>query len=114
MIRGVFLAREKSRWTARPYRRFAPRIHLSRCLRHSAVRISNCASRTTTIFSLITRTDETRRQADLGEPPAGTFRLDIPVYARAPSDFSMSKDKPALPLVAIVGPTASGKSALAV
>src|ERR1700736_4002489 len=40
---------EKSRWTARRFRRSARRIHLSLCLRLSAGRLSNCAFTSCTI-----------------------------------------------------------------
>src|SRR2546423_9715979 len=112
--RGEFLARGRSHWTGPRYLRFALRIRLNHCLRHSAVRISSCVSRTTIIFSPTIRTDEARSQPDFGESPARTFRVDFSFCSRAPFDFPMSDDKSVLPLVAVVGPTASGKSALAV
>src|SRR5262249_54472332 len=48
------------------------------------------------------------------QPFVGAFCAPFPLRSRTPRYFSMNQEKSLLPLVAIVGPTASGKSTLAV
>src|SRR4051812_14198357 len=112
--RAAFLVPEKSLWIARLFRRFARPIRLNLCLRHSAGLTSSCVSRIITIFSLTTRTSETRSQSDFGQPSSGTFCAYIPAGSRALLALSMNHQKSPLSLLAVLGPTASGKSALAV
>src|ERR1700756_664795 len=113
-IGGGHLARGKNPWTARRFHRFARRIRLSLCLRHSAGLISSCVSRIITISLLNSCTSEGRPPTDPGQHPHRDFCADFSVCSRPPSHFSMNQPQTQSPLVAIVGPTASGKSALAV
>src|SRR5580704_2979870 len=106
----------KSRWTARRTLRCAPRIRLSPCLRNSAALTSNCATLTSTIFrlSFLTSKSEDRAQTGPGESAPRDFCSHFYFRARAASVLAMKDSVAHPPLVAIVGPTASGKSALGV
>src|SRR6266478_6412353 len=89
---------EKNRSTARPCLPFARRIRSNRCHRHSADRTSSCGFISCIICPSKPLTSETPAPTGSGQS----------------SPRSMSENKVLLPLVAIVGPTASGKSALGV
>src|SRR5271156_3412389 len=105
---------EKNRSIAPRFLRFALPTRLSRCPQHLAGPSSNCGLRTTIIFSQTTHTSETRTPTSPGQPTVGVICAHLHLRSRASSHFPMSPEKSLLPLVAIVGPTASGKSALAV
>src|SRR5260370_34880740 len=60
------------------------------------------------------RTSESPASTDSGQSSPRTFRAHLPSCSCAASPLSMSENKELLPLVAIIGPTASGKSALGV
>src|ERR1700687_2140844 len=105
---------EKNRSTARPYPPFARRIRSNRCRRHSADRTSSCGFISCIICRSKPLTSETPAPTGSGQPSPRTFRAHLSFCSRAASPFSMSEDKTLLPLVAVVGPTASGKSALGV
>src|SRR6202048_248192 len=104
----------RSRWTARPFRRSAPRTPLSLCHRLSAAPISSCDLRITIICSRITRTSETCAPTGVRQPSPRAVCAYLSVRARTSSPFSMIPENAHPPLVAIVGPTASGKSAFGV
>src|SRR5713226_920928 len=108
------LAPGKSRLMARPSPRSALPTLLSLCRRLSAAPISSCALRTTIICSRITRTSETRAPTGVRQHSSGAVCAYLSVGARASSSLSMSSQNSSLPLVAVIGPTASGKSALGV
>jgi tRNA dimethylallyltransferase len=57
---------------------------------------------------------ETEAPTNPGQPSTCPICADIHFHARAPSPLSMKNDSALPPLVAIVGPTAAGKSALGV
>src|SRR4029077_1725939 len=79
-------------------------------------RTSNCATPIFTTFrlSLITSKSESPAPTDSRQSSPRAFRDDLPFCSRAASALSMNENTTLLPLVAIVGPTASGKSALGV
>src|SRR5580700_11556322 len=106
--------REKNRSIAPRSPRFALPIRLSLCRPHSAVLTSNCDLRTIIICSQNTHTSETRSPTSSRHLLTRLVCVDFPVCPRAPSFVPMSHDQALLPLVAIVGPTAAGKSALGV
>src|SRR5580704_8417739 len=112
--RSGWLDREKNRSIAPRSPRFALPIRLSLCRPHSAVLTSNCDLRTIIICSQNTHTSETRSPTSSRHLLTRLVCVDFPVCPRAPSFVPMSHDQALLPLVAIVGPTAAGKSALGV
>ncbi len=75
---------------------------------------SNCVLRTTIIYSQSTRTSETRSPTSSRQSSPRLICAYLSVRPRTPSLLSMNREQSALPLVAIVGPTASGKSAFGV
>src|SRR6202048_4578103 len=101
----------RSRWTARPFRRSARRTPLTPCHRLSAAPISSCDLRITIICSRITRTSETCAPTGVRQPSPRAVCAYLSVRARTSSPFSMIPENAHPPLVAVVGPTASGKSA---
>src|ERR1700694_1203185 len=105
---------EKNRSTARPCPPFARRIRSNRCRRHSADRTSSCGFISCIICPSKPLTSETPAPTGSGQPSPRTFRAHLSFCSRASSSRSMSENKLLLPLLAIVGPTASGKSALGV
>src|ERR1700730_17642257 len=105
----------KSRWTARQYQRSVRRIRLSLCHRRSAGHISNCAFTFCTICLSKPLISETVATTNRGQPGACVPCAAGAVVSRASHFFSMKTIEPeSLPLIVVVGPTASGKSALAV
>src|SRR5260370_476209 len=111
---GGWLAPGKDRSTARPFLPFARRIRLNRCRRPSADHTSRCGSISCTSCRSKPLTSENSAPTDSGESSPRTFLAHLSSRPRAASPLSMSDNKTLLPLVAIVGPTASGKSALGV
>src|SRR6266404_5488817 len=105
---------EKNRSTARPCLPFARRIRSNRCHRHSADRTSSCGFISCIICPSKPLTSETPAPTGSGQSSPRTFLAHLSFSSRASSPGSMSENKVLLPLVAIVGPTASGKSALGV
>src|SRR6266404_5123319 len=105
---------EKNRSTARPCLPFARRIRSNRCHRHSADRTSSCGFISCIICPSKPLTSETPAPTGSGQSSPRTFLAHLSFCSRASSPRSMSENKVLLPLVAIVGPTASGKSALGV
>src|SRR6266850_7435674 len=105
---------EKNRSTARPCLPFARRIRSNRCHRHSADRTSSCGFISCIICPSKPLTSETPAPTGSGQSSPRTFLAHLSFCSRASSPGSMSENKVLLPLVAIVGPTASGKSALGV
>src|ERR1700736_3618822 len=105
----------KSRWTARQCQRSVRRIRLSLCHRRSAGHISNCAFTFCTICLSKPLISETVATTDRGQPGARVSYAAGAVVSRAAHFFSMNTiELESLPLIVVVGPTASGKSALAV
>src|SRR6266403_848405 len=104
----------KNRWPARRCPPFAHRIHSNRCHRPSADHTSSCGF----ISCIISRSkpliSETPAPTGSRQSSPRTFRAYFSLCSGAAPPLSMSKNKTLLPLVAIVGPTASGKSALGV
>src|SRR5882762_7325030 len=105
---------EKNRSTARPCPPFAHRIRSNRCHRHSADRTSSCGFISCIICRSKPLTSETPAPTGSGQSSPRTFLAHLSFCSRASSPRSMSENKVLLPLVVIVGPTASGKSALGV
>src|ERR1700682_4586813 len=105
---------EKNRSTARPCPPFVHRIRSNRCHRHSADRTSSCGFISYIICQSKPLTSETPSPTGSRQSSPRAFRAYFSLCSGAASPFSMSKNKTLLPLVAIVGPTASGKSALGV
>src|SRR5260370_11206945 len=104
----------RNRCAGRWFPLFAPRIPASRCRRPSAGLISNCAFISCTICPSKPLISETHAPTGSRQPSPGDLRAHFYFCPCAPSPRAMS-EKNALPqLVAIVGPTASGKSALGV
>src|ERR1700730_6658123 len=112
--RSGWLDREKNRSIAPRSPRFALPIRLSLCRPRSAVLTSNCDLRTIIICSQNTHTSETCSPTSYRQLLTRLVCVGFPVRPRAPSPGPMSHDPTLLPLVAIVGPTAAGKSALGV
>src|SRR3984893_3676560 len=105
----------KSRWTARQCQRSVRRIRLSLCHRRSAGHISNCAFTFCTICLSKPLISETVATTNRGQPGACVPGAAGAVVSRASHFFSMNTiELESLPLIVVVGPTASGKSALAV
>src|ERR1700687_3133685 len=105
---------EKNHWTARPFLPFAHRIHSNSCRQPSADRTSSCGFISYIICQSKPLTSETPSPTGSRQPSPRAFRAYFSLCSGAASPLSMSKNKSLLPLVAIVGPTASGKSALGV
>src|SRR5580693_736222 len=112
--RSSTATREKSRLTGPPTLPCAPRTPSSRCLRNSAGPTSNCATPTSTTSrrrATISRSED-RTTAGSRKSPSDFARcVALPRLAYS---LSMIPRASELPLVAVVGPTASGKSALGV
>src|SRR3989449_7402379 len=90
------------------------RTRSSRFRRHSAVLLSSFASFFCTMFHPALSSSETQSQTSsrvASDRPSGA---DFSSGALAPFSLPMNAQESAAPLVAVVGPTASGKSALAV
>src|SRR6202171_195488 len=105
---------EKNPSTARPCPPFVHRIRSNRCHRHSADRTSSCGFISCIICPSKPLTSETPAPTSSRQSSPCAFRAYFSLCPGAASPLSMSKNKTLLPLVAIVGPTASGKSALGV
>src|ERR1700736_158398 len=104
----------KSRWTARQCQRSVRRIRLSLCHRRSAGHISNCAFTFCTICLSKPLISETVATTNRGQPGACVPRAAGAVVSRAAHFLSMNTiELKSWPLIVVVGPTASGKSALA-
>src|SRR5437899_1597596 len=106
--------RAKTRSTAPRSPRLRLRTRSSRFRRHSAVLSSSFASFFCTIFHPARSSSETQSQTSsrvASDRPSGA---DFSSGALAPFSLPMNAQESAAPLVAVVGPTASGKSALAV
>src|SRR6266851_3865996 len=104
----------KTRSTARRSPRSRLRTRSSRFRPHSAVLLSSFASFFCTMFHPALSSSETQSQTSsrvASDRPSGA---DFSSGALAPFPVSMNTQESAAPLVAVVGPTASGKSALAV
>ena len=110
----------KSRWTARRCRRSGRRTRLSHCLRRSAGRISNCAFTSCTICLSKPRISETVATTNRGESDprvccvAGAVFSGPLHFFHEQFIFMNASEAVDLPLLVVAGPTASGKSALAV
>src|SRR6266446_1996787 len=104
----------KNRWTARRCPPFAHRIHSNRCHRPSADHTSSCGFISCIICRSKPLISETPAPTGSRQSSPRTFRAYFSLCSGAAPPLSMSKNKTLLPLVAIVGPTASGKSALGV
>src|SRR6516164_8281423 len=106
----------KNHWIARRILRFARRTHSNRCLRRFQDHTSSCVSRIITTSSRRTTriTNETGPFTGAWQPSAGAGctgdRVNTGVAAALPQ-MNETQDSP---LVAILGPTASGKSALGI
>src|ERR1700739_2880897 len=108
----------RSLWTARRCLRFERRIRFRNCRHNSKGRTSSCGSRiiTTCPSPRIKTVYETSPPTSARQPAAGA---DCAHYSFDPGmacfiPFAQMNELPELPLVAIVGPTASGKSTLGV
>src|SRR2546426_4236730 len=104
----------KTRSTAPRSPRSRLRTRSSRFRRHSAVLLSSFASFFCTMFHPALSSSETQSQTSsrvASDRPSGA---DFSSRALAPFSVPMNAQESAAPLVAVVGPTASGKSALAV
>src|SRR3989442_11207886 len=104
----------KNRWTARRCPPFAHRIHSNRCRRPSADHTSSCGFISCIICRSKPLISETPAPTGSRQSSPRTFRAYFSLCSGAAPPLSMSKNKTLLPLVAIVGPTASGKSTLGV
>src|SRR5271170_7745850 len=114
--RSRFSDPARSHWTGRRCLRSARRIRLSRCRRNSKGRISNCGLRifTTRRFRKTRKHDETGARTGDWQLVAGTACGGAAAVAGVAGNIPQMKVQQELPLIAIVGPTASGKSALAI
>jgi len=114
------LALAKNRWIARRSRLFAPPTLLNHCRRPSADRTLSCDLRTTIICSQITLTSETCASTSVGQYSRGFICAYISARPRTSSplsinsNLSMNLEHATTPLIALIGPTASGKSSLGV
>src|SRR5258707_3515148 len=106
----------KSPWTAPRTLPCERRIPSSHCPRSSRARTSNCVTGITTTFCLRIITSQGESSAPTGSRQSAPRFVcaHFSFRSRAASPVSMNENKTLLPLVAIIGPTASGKSALAV
>src|SRR3989449_9762435 len=104
----------KTRSTAPRSPRSRLRTRSSRFRRHSAVLLSSFASFFCTMFHPALSSSEPQSQTSsrvASDRPSGA---DFSSGALTPFSVPMNAQESAAPLVAVVGPTASGKSALAV
>src|SRR5258708_5402049 len=108
--------RGKSPWTAPHTLPCERRIPSSHCPRSSRARTSNCVTGITTTFCprIITSQGESSAPTGSRQSAPRSVCAHFSFRSRAASPVSMNENKTLLPLVAIIGPTASGKSALAV
>src|SRR5467141_3935804 len=104
----------KNRWTARRCPPFAHRIHSNRCRRPSADHTSSCCFISCIICRSKPLISETPAPTGSRQSSPRAFRAHFSFCSRAAPPRSMSENKALLPLVVVVGPTASGKSALGV
>src|SRR5215470_1783952 len=106
----------KSHWTGQHSLRFAIRVLSSRCLHNSMGRTSSCATLTCTTFPSKNTTGKSETQAttDSRQLATGSLCADLHLRSRSAPPVSMNERNSQPYLVAIVGPTASGKSALGV
>src|SRR5215467_12635020 len=107
-------AQVKSRSIARRCRLFAPRIPSSRCLLPLAGHTSSCVLFSYTICPSKLPTNEAPASADCGQPSPCSLCAHFHFRSCAAPPVSMNPKNSQPFLVAIVGPTASGKSALGV
>src|SRR5260370_16577234 len=104
----------KNNWIARRILRFAGRTHSNRCLRRFQDHTSSCVSRIITTSSRRTRiTNETGPFTGAWQPSAGAVCTGDSVNTGVAAFPQMNETQDS-PLVAILGPTASGKSALGI
>src|SRR5258708_927443 len=108
--------RGKSRWTALHTLPCERRIPSSHCPRSSRARTSNCVTGITTTFCprIITSQGESSAPTGSRQSAPRAVCAHFSFRSRAASPVSMNENKTLLPLVAIMGPRASGKSARAV
>src|SRR5580700_490317 len=108
--------REKSRWTVPLTLPCVPPTPSSRSLRNSPVRTSSCATPTSTTSRQKTTISRSEDPAPAGsrQSPSRLAGARCVAPPRLAYCFSMNAGISELPLVAVVGPTASGKSALGV
>src|SRR6266478_3078798 len=106
----------KSPWTAPRTLPCARRIPSSPCPRSSRARTSNCVTgiTTTSCPRIITSQGESSAPTGSRQSAPRAVCAHFSLCSRAASPVSMNENKTLLPLVAIIGPTASGKSALGV
>src|SRR5215472_16353513 len=101
-------------WTAPPCRPSVRRTRSNRCPRPSAGRPCGSDSFSCTICLSKPLTNEVPAQPDYWLSPSCALCLDFYFRSGASSPVSMNQKDPQPILVAVVGPTASGKSALGV
>src|SRR5690349_15144475 len=101
-------------WTAPRCRLSVRRIRSSLCPRPSAGHLSGFVSFSCTICRLKPPTNEAPASANYRQSPSRTLRADFYLRSGAAPSASMSEKDSQPLLAAIVGPTASGKSALGV
>src|SRR2546429_78672 len=104
----------RSLWTGRRCPPFARRILLNRCRPPSAGLTSSCDLFSCTICPSKPLTNEASAPADGWPSSSRALRAHLHLGARAASPVSMKPENSQPLLVAIVGPTASGKSALGI
>src|SRR5205807_7974809 len=104
----------RSLWTGRRCPPLARRILLSRCRPPSAGLTSSCDVFSCTICPSKPLTNEASAPADGWPSSSRALSAHLHLGARAASPVSMKPENSQPLLVAIVGPTASGKSALGV
>src|SRR5712664_1228288 len=106
----------KSPWTALRTLPCGRRIPSSPCRGSSRARTSNCVTGITTTFCprIITSQGESSAPTGSWQSAPRAICPHFSLRSRAASPVSMSENKTLLPLVAIIGPTASVKSALGV
>src|ERR1700757_1801417 len=106
----------RSRWTARRCPRSGLRIPFPNCRMPSRDRISSCGSRIITIcrFPRTRIVHEARPPTSARQPAAGAECADRIADPGVARPLPQMNAPPELPLVVIVGPTASGKSTLGV
>src|SRR4029077_13864470 len=127
-IRNVCSAPEKSRSIARRFLRFAPRILSTICRRHFPARkfvcvlfsCTICPSKLRTIDSAsfvlrsFLKRRENRPPTSPGQPASGGGCAGHSQHSQLAHSFSMTTFSSDPALLAIIGPTASGKSALGI
>src|SRR5437899_4726114 len=106
----------KSPWTALRTLPCGRRIPSSPCRGSSRASTSNCVTGITTTFCprIITSQGESSAPTGSWQSAPRALCAHFPFRSRAASPVSMNENKTLSPLVAIIGPTASGKSALGV